>query len=232
MAGANLPQRGAAVLLPALLLAVPLFDVLLVSVTRPLNGRSISDGARDHSSHRLVLLGLSEAGAVRLLHLIGFMAGLLAICQAKSASGWVVGGVVLFVVALALLWSCLARLDLPESWLSRHPGRQLRIPAVLTRLASAMFPVSLGATLIALAIYFAFLLFSAGAVGIRTAMLLAAALAAGLILVTRKAFGLIDDLVGRSAGLTIVRVPQFRGPVEEQNVERFPRSVVTERIGR
>jgi UDP-N-acetylmuramyl pentapeptide phosphotransferase/UDP-N-acetylglucosamine-1-phosphate transferase len=60
VAGANVPRRGAAVAVPCMLLAMPLFDVLLVSITRRLKGRAISLGARDHSSHRLVFLGVTE----------------------------------------------------------------------------------------------------------------------------------------------------------------------------
>src|SRR6266849_5169239 len=52
------------VFLPGLVLFLPIFDMLLVSVTRRLNGRAISAGAKDHTSHRLVMLGLSERNAV------------------------------------------------------------------------------------------------------------------------------------------------------------------------
>jgi UDP-GlcNAc:undecaprenyl-phosphate GlcNAc-1-phosphate transferase len=54
-------------LVPLLVLAVPLFDTTLVTVLRKLSGRAISQGGRDHSSHRLVALGLSERSAVLLL---------------------------------------------------------------------------------------------------------------------------------------------------------------------
>jgi len=43
-------------LIPLLVLAVPLFDTLLVMILRPLNGVKISTPGRDHSSHRLTLL--------------------------------------------------------------------------------------------------------------------------------------------------------------------------------
>ncbi|MBZ5523442.1 MAG: undecaprenyl/decaprenyl-phosphate alpha-N-acetylglucosaminyl 1-phosphate transferase, partial [Acidobacteriia bacterium] len=128
MAATRRPNPGADVFLPALLLVVPLFDVLLVSITRPLNGRAISDGARDHTSHRLVLLGMSEVGAVALLHGITFLGGLLAICWVKVSTPWVVGCLALFLVALIFFWLFLARLALPESWLSMVPGPLIRIP--------------------------------------------------------------------------------------------------------
>jgi UDP-GlcNAc:undecaprenyl-phosphate/decaprenyl-phosphate GlcNAc-1-phosphate transferase len=55
-------------LLPLLVLLVPIFDTAFVSATRILAGRPISVGGRDHTSHRLVALGLSERRAVHLLY--------------------------------------------------------------------------------------------------------------------------------------------------------------------
>jgi UDP-GlcNAc:undecaprenyl-phosphate GlcNAc-1-phosphate transferase len=57
-------------LVPLLVLAVPLFDTALVTIMRKLSGRAISQGGRDHSSHRLVALGLSERNAVLLLYVV------------------------------------------------------------------------------------------------------------------------------------------------------------------
>lgn len=52
---------------PVLVLAVPIFDTALVTVIRTLSGRKVSQGGRDHSSHRLVALGLTERRAVVVL---------------------------------------------------------------------------------------------------------------------------------------------------------------------
>jgi UDP-GlcNAc:undecaprenyl-phosphate GlcNAc-1-phosphate transferase len=61
--------------LPILILAVPVLDTTLVTIVRLLEGRPISQGGRDHSSHRLVRLGLSEKHAVLLLALISVALG-------------------------------------------------------------------------------------------------------------------------------------------------------------
>ena len=45
---------------PALILFVPIFDTTFVTVLRKIWGRKASQGGRDHTSHRLVALGLSE----------------------------------------------------------------------------------------------------------------------------------------------------------------------------
>ena len=65
----------ATLLLPILVLAVPVLDTTLVTVVRLLEGRPISQGGRDHSSHRLVRFGLSEKHAVLLLALIAIALG-------------------------------------------------------------------------------------------------------------------------------------------------------------
>ena len=57
------------------MLAVPILDTTLVTIVRLLEGRPISQGGRDHSSHRLVRFGLSEKHAVLLLALIATALG-------------------------------------------------------------------------------------------------------------------------------------------------------------
>lgn len=51
-------------LVPCAVLAIPLFDTVLVTFSRTAAGRSIAQGGTDHSSHRMVALGLSEKATV------------------------------------------------------------------------------------------------------------------------------------------------------------------------
>jgi UDP-GlcNAc:undecaprenyl-phosphate/decaprenyl-phosphate GlcNAc-1-phosphate transferase len=60
----------ATLMLPLLILAIPILDTTLVTITRLLEGRPVHQGGRDHTSHRLVYRGLSEKRAVVLLGLI------------------------------------------------------------------------------------------------------------------------------------------------------------------
>jgi UDP-GlcNAc:undecaprenyl-phosphate GlcNAc-1-phosphate transferase len=57
----------ATLFLPVLVLAVPILDTTLVTVVRLLEGRPVTQGGRDHTSHRLVYEGLSDKRAVVLL---------------------------------------------------------------------------------------------------------------------------------------------------------------------
>ena len=63
-AGTSPASTVATLLLPILVLAVPILDTTLVTIVRLLEGRPISQGGRDHTSHRLVRFGLSEKHAV------------------------------------------------------------------------------------------------------------------------------------------------------------------------
>jgi UDP-GlcNAc:undecaprenyl-phosphate GlcNAc-1-phosphate transferase len=65
----------ATLMLPILVLAVPILDTALVTVIRLLEGRPVYQGGRDHSSHRLVRLGLSEKTTVLLLALVASTLG-------------------------------------------------------------------------------------------------------------------------------------------------------------
>jgi UDP-GlcNAc:undecaprenyl-phosphate GlcNAc-1-phosphate transferase len=66
------------VVTPLMVLAVPIFDTTFVALVRWINGRAISQGGRDHTSHRLVAFGLPEKRAVLLFYLISGICGSLA----------------------------------------------------------------------------------------------------------------------------------------------------------
>ncbi|MBW1961970.1 MAG: glycosyl transferase [Deltaproteobacteria bacterium] len=63
---------------PVLVMMVPIFDTTLVTLIRTLSGRKASQGGKDHTSHRLVLMGLSEKGAVVFLYAVTAISGLAA----------------------------------------------------------------------------------------------------------------------------------------------------------
>ena len=65
---ASPPDPLLSLLVHGAVLAIPVFDTTLVSLSRLLHRRSILRGGKDHSSHRLVRLGLTERGAVGVLY--------------------------------------------------------------------------------------------------------------------------------------------------------------------
>ena len=64
---------------PILVLFIPIFDTMFVTILRKLSGRAASHGGRDHTSHRLVALGMSERRAVLMLYGLSAVSGFLAI---------------------------------------------------------------------------------------------------------------------------------------------------------
>jgi UDP-GlcNAc:undecaprenyl-phosphate/decaprenyl-phosphate GlcNAc-1-phosphate transferase len=69
----------AVLLTPVLILLIPIFDAVIVTVTRRLSGRGVAQGGRDHTSHRLVALGMSERQAVLMLYSFAVISGTLAL---------------------------------------------------------------------------------------------------------------------------------------------------------
>jgi UDP-GlcNAc:undecaprenyl-phosphate GlcNAc-1-phosphate transferase len=65
--------------IPSLALGVPIFDTLLVTVSRLVSGRGVAVGGRDHTSHRLVGLGMSERKAVLSLYVLCAFLGCVAL---------------------------------------------------------------------------------------------------------------------------------------------------------
>jgi len=150
---------------PVLVLFLPIFDAVLVSVTRRLNGRAISAGAKDHSSHRLVLLGLSERNAVLTLYLLCAISGLVALLLKRAQPDVASGVLALFLIAGTLFWLYLAKLELPTDWLSRTNVFTLVLPEFLNSLAKRTAAFLLDMVLLLISIYLAFLLRFDGRMG-------------------------------------------------------------------
>jgi len=70
-------------LIPISLMAIPIMDTTLVTIKRLAAGRRIDQGGRDHTSHRLVALGLSEKKAVLTLYSISAIWGVLCVIMLK-----------------------------------------------------------------------------------------------------------------------------------------------------
>ena len=69
--------------IPVLTLTVPIFDTTFVTFMRKLHRRPISQGGRDHASHRLVAFGLSEKRAALTLYAVSLFFGVLSFLYLK-----------------------------------------------------------------------------------------------------------------------------------------------------
>jgi UDP-GlcNAc:undecaprenyl-phosphate GlcNAc-1-phosphate transferase len=109
------PREASSVLslvaVPAVTLLVPILDTALVSVTRLARGRSVAEGGRDHTSHRLVQLGLSEREAVSLLWLLAVIAGACAVLTERYSYRVGLALLPLIIVGFGLLGIYLSSLS-------------------------------------------------------------------------------------------------------------------------
>ncbi len=94
---------------PILVLFIPIFDTTFVTILRKLSGRAASQGGRDHTSHRLVALGLSEKRAVLMLYALAAVSGLLGVLVRQIKPDVGLALLVIFTVGLTLLGVFLAR---------------------------------------------------------------------------------------------------------------------------
>ena len=88
---------------PILVLFIPIFDTTFVTVLRKLSGRAASQGGRDHTSHRLVALGMSERRAVWMLYGFAALSGLLAILVQRARLDVSLAAIAGFTILLTLL---------------------------------------------------------------------------------------------------------------------------------
>ena len=88
---------------PILVLFIPIFDTTFVTVLRKLSGRAASQGGRDHTSHRLVALGLSERRAVWMLYGFAALSGVLAILVQRARLDVSLAAIAGFTILLTLL---------------------------------------------------------------------------------------------------------------------------------
>ncbi len=146
---------------PALILLVPIFDTTFVTILRKLSGRKASQGGRDHTSHRLVALGLSERSAVFLLYALAITAGTVSYFIRSLQLTQSLAMVALFTVVLALIGVYLAKVKIYEE---RDEELALENKAAFGFLINLsykrrIFEVLLDALFITLAYYFAYVLF-------------------------------------------------------------------------
>jgi len=100
---------------PLAIVAVPIIDTTLVTVTRLLAGRPISHGGLDHSTYRLIALGLSESQVALLLYAFAAAGGLVAmlLTHLDRGLGLLLGTA--FLVGMSLLAAYLGRMQIAGS---------------------------------------------------------------------------------------------------------------------
>ena len=145
---------------PVLILFVPIFDTTFVTILRKLWGRKASQGGRDHTSHRLVALGLSERAAVLMLYSFAIGAGALSLVVARLEVTQSLALISIFSIALVIIGVYLAKVKVYESEEEAIAGGNNAAFAFLVNISykRRIFEVFLDAFLITLAYYTAFVI--------------------------------------------------------------------------
>src|SRR5262249_14320947 len=143
--------------IPVLLLMIPIFDTAFVTITRLLAGRSLALGGRDHTSHRLVAIGLSERQVLLLLAALSAASGVLAALSYGLGVSQTFALLSIFVLGLVLLGIHLNRVTVV------HTGQPVTERTVLRLLANFQYKrqiatLTVDVCLIGIAYYAAYLL--------------------------------------------------------------------------
>jgi len=98
-------------MIPILILAVPIFDTTLVSISRSRRGLlPFATPGKDHTAHRLAMFYLGQRGAVLVIYGFGVLFGGLALLLSRHPFGWPLAfeiGLGLVALAAVVLCECL-----------------------------------------------------------------------------------------------------------------------------
>jgi len=145
---------------PVLILFVPIFDTTFVTVIRKLWGRKASQGGRDHTSHRLVALGLSERNAVLMLYVFAIGAGALSLFVSRLQASQSIALVLVFTIVLVIVGVYLSQVKVYERSDDHVAQRNNAVFAFLVDVSykRRIFEVFLDALLITLSYYVSYTL--------------------------------------------------------------------------
>jgi UDP-GlcNAc:undecaprenyl-phosphate GlcNAc-1-phosphate transferase len=146
--------------IPVLLLLMPIADTTLVTISRRYHGRRVSQGGRDHTSHRLVALGLSERGATLTLWTIAAAAGAVAVMVRNTSTAVSAFLIATFGMGLLFVMVFLGRVKVYEAVSSEAEGAGRALLPTLADFSykRRVFETLNDLVLILLAYYAAFLL--------------------------------------------------------------------------
>jgi UDP-GlcNAc:undecaprenyl-phosphate/decaprenyl-phosphate GlcNAc-1-phosphate transferase len=142
---------------PVLIFVIPIFDTTLVTLLRRASGRAISQGGRDHTSHRLVALGLSERRAVMMLYAFAASSGGLALLVREQQIDVSIAAIAGFSIILTLIGVYLAGVKVYDPADAR-PSTALSSFLIDLSYKRRIFEVVLDVVLILLAYYLSYAL--------------------------------------------------------------------------
>ena len=165
--GASASQILSVIAIPILIVFIPILDTGFVSFMRKLSNRSISQGGRDHSSHRMVAIGFSERKAVLILYAFSVISGLIALGIGRFSMGTSLIVIIFYLLLVLFFWIHLARVKVyPEESILTKADRGGFTPILIEiTYKKRLLEVLLDSVLITVAYYTAYLLRFEGVIG-------------------------------------------------------------------
>jgi UDP-GlcNAc:undecaprenyl-phosphate GlcNAc-1-phosphate transferase len=165
--GMNASHLLSIIAIPIMILFIPILDTGFVSLMRKLFNRPISQGGRDHSSHRMVAIGFSERKAVLVLYAFSSASAAIALVTRYLGTGTSLVIIILFLLFALFFWIYLAKVKVyPEDSILSGSGPRLITPILIDiTYRRRLFEVLLDLILITLAYYTAYLLRFEGNLG-------------------------------------------------------------------
>jgi len=156
----NVANLLSVIAIPILILFIPIVDTGFVSFMRKLFRRPVSQGGKDHSSHRMVAIGLSERKAVLVLYGFSVASGLIALAIRHLNLSLAVVLITFYLLFVLFFWIYLGRVKVysEKSILSEESASVLTPILVQITYRKRIFEVLLDVVLITVSYYTAYLL--------------------------------------------------------------------------
>jgi len=158
--GGNVAHLLSVIAIPILIVFIPIVDTGFVSFMRKLFSRPISQGGKDHSSHRMVAIGLSEKKAVLVLYGFSVASGLIALAIRHLNNSLTLVLIAFYLLFVLFFWIYLGRVKVysEKSILSAESASVLTPILVQITYRRRLFEVLLDVVLISVSYYTAYLL--------------------------------------------------------------------------
>jgi UDP-GlcNAc:undecaprenyl-phosphate GlcNAc-1-phosphate transferase len=158
--GGNVANLLSVIAIPILIVFIPIVDTGFVSFMRKLFSRPISQGGKDHSSHRMVAIGLSEKKAVLVLYGFSVASGLIALAIRHLNINLTLVLIAFYFLFVLFFWIYLGRVKVytEKSILSEESASVLTPILVQITYRRRLFEVLLDVVLISVSYYTAYLL--------------------------------------------------------------------------
>lgn len=162
---ANMGHLLSIMAIPVFIVFIPILDTCFVSIMRKLFQRPITQGGKDHSSHRMVAIGLSEKKAVLVLYAFSILSGIIAIMINYLRIGPTIVIIVLYLLMVIFFWIYLGRVKVYEN--ESIPHKTMGLTPILVQITyrRRLFEVILDFVLISVSYYTAYLLRFEGQIG-------------------------------------------------------------------